>query len=169
MVQFYDSSDVANIPLEADHAALYGDGAYQVSGTQIPPHITYRRWITVLGLNTCGIADFEPGNAVFEDKQALRQWAAEHHAIDQGIPIVYTDRENAAAAVQRCTGLLVYYWISTLDNRDWTPAGLSLNMAQGDGGRVPPAKIAPNRIWANQNVTVPGKYDRSNLFLGWWA
>jgi len=162
MIQFYDAADIARIPEGVSHAALYHDGLYAVSGAQAR-RFPYRRWITITGDGHSGIADFEPGNPIFERPGALRGWVADRHSLDLGTPIVYSDRANIAEALRRTEGMRVLWWITTLDGRDWTAAELAAELAARFGAHVLEADI-----WGNQNLSQDG-YDRSNLFLGWWA
>ncbi len=168
--QFFDSYDINGIPGGATHAALYGDGDFKVT-TAEARRFRYRRWITVLGTPSCGLADYEPGNEVYGRRGALRAWAAQRHGQYAGLPIVYVDRALAAQAVAQLDGLRVLFWIPTLDgNEHWTPELLSANMASGDNGTVPPVTIPPSLIWANQwrNSESP-PFDESTLFGNWWA
>ena len=178
MIEFYDSAVLGDIPKDATYLAAYHDGVYAVTSGQIArtlPLVHHVRWITIENDFHSGIADFEPRNPVYDNVGTLRRWALGRHSLQMSTPIVYCDRADASKAVAQLDGLKAYYWIATLDGRDWTADELSANMAAGDPGpdgepTITPVTIAPSRIWANQNINSNDPvYDRSNLFLGWWA
>jgi hypothetical protein len=168
-VQFYDSSQdrghdpIPAAPADATHAALYGDGDFQADPADAKARFKFRRWITVLGTVTCGLADFEPGNEIYGRRGALRQWATDRLNTYRDPPVVYVDRALASQAVADLDGLRTLFWIPTADNRDWTPQELAADLAANWNAPIPAAAI-----WGNQNVWAPG-YDRSNLFGVWWA
>lgn len=164
VIQFYDSVNVASIPPGAEYAALYCDGEYRPPPAAVR-RFPHRRWITVTGdYPHAGIADFEPGNQVYEDPQGLRRWCARRLALGYSTPIVYADRADAQLAAGRLRGLGFYWWIPTLDGRDWTAAELAADLALNWGVTVPAGVI-----WANQNDSQPGLWDRSTLFGIWGA
>lgn len=112
-ILFYDSTRPLLIP-SGTHACLYGDGLYEAFPAQASRFAAVR-WITVLGnYTTCGIADYEPGNAVFEPHQ-LRTWA--QGRANMGCRgRVYTSRDNLANAQVEVSGLTnISWWIATLD------------------------------------------------------
>jgi len=169
VTDFYDSTNLAELAAAgADHVCLYGDGVFDQSGRPLARTFKYRRWITVAGLETCGIADYEPGNPVFEHAGELRRWALARHARESW-PIVYTDRANAAAAMAEVHGLACYYWVSIIDPAD-RPAqhpvtALELSSDLTGNWHAPiPAPLLWGCQWDNQ----PG-WDRSDLFGDWWA
>jgi|SRR5579859_910634 len=147
MATFYDAIKYWLIPDNA-RAVLYHDGAYAC-----PPREASRlaavRWITVTGdyLN-CGIADYEPGNQVYEVPGALRQYVAGRLGMRKRAR-VYCDRDNMARAAADLDGLPFEWWIATLD-----------------GNRLAP-DYAPN-LWAVQFEGGPnGHFDRSVLYGQW--
>jgi hypothetical protein len=166
MIQFYDSANIAGIPDSATYAALYGDGRYKTTGTEVrrvKPNIVHERWITVAGYDHCGIADYEPGNPIFYTPGGLRSWVARRHSLNMSTPVVYVDRANIAEAAAQIDGLARLWWIATGDGKLWTPDELAENIAGNWGVTIPAGEI-----WGNQNVWAKN-YDQSNLFLGWWA
>jgi hypothetical protein len=112
-ILFYDSTRPLLIP-SGTHACLYGDGLFEAFPAQASRFAAVR-WITVLGnYLKCGIADYEPGNEVF-NPGVLRTWAKGRAAMNCRAR-VYCDRENLANAQVEVSGLTnVSFWISTLD------------------------------------------------------
>lgn len=169
-IQFYDSSKdtgsdpIPNAPDGATHAALYSDGDFAADPAAAKARFKYRRWITVLGDVNAGLADFEPGNLIYNQRGALRNWATGHMNVSRGTPIVYVDRALAAVALADLDGLRILYWIPTADGKDWTPEELAADLKDNWNAPIPASSI-----WANQNVWVANEYDRSNLFGNWWA
>jgi hypothetical protein len=164
--QFYDSAS-ATFPPGAERAVLYFDGDYAHKGRPDPP-VPFLRWMTVIGGRAgarAGIADYEPGNPVFETPGALRSWA--ELRITRGLrAIVYADRADLHLAIGEVGPYLaaspsLLWWIPTLDNVDWTPGGLAANISA-----VWHVSILPGTIWANQH-TDAGEWDQSTLFLAW--
>jgi hypothetical protein len=156
---FYDSTDIARIP-DGAWAALYADGDYKAPPTT-HRRFPRRRWITVLGNPVSGIADYEPGNQVFDTAGALHRWATAREV--RSVPIVYSDRAEVREALAELDGIRVLWWIATLDGRDWTPEELAADLAVNFGAHVP-----AEDIWACQNTDTK-KWDRSVLFGDWWA
>jgi hypothetical protein len=112
-MDFYDSTRPELIPAHS-HACLYYDGDYAATTAQAARFESVR-WITVYGnYETCGIADFEPGNGVYDIPGALRGFvegrlASGHRAR------VYCDRENLPRARAQLEGLDYLVWLGTLD------------------------------------------------------
>jgi hypothetical protein len=166
--QFYDSSKIGDIPQGATHLAAYHDGAYAVTDGQIRrvlPAVSHVRWITIGADFHSGIADFEPRNPVYDDAQLLRRWALGRLSLQMGTPIVYSDRANIRAALDRLDGLRVFWWIPTLDDREWTAAELAADLAANWDAPVPAGRIWGNQFHSQEDPT----FDRSNLFGSWWA
>lgn len=160
-IQFYDSVDPAKIPDSATHVALYHDGLYPATPKQAKrfPQV---HWITVTGDPSCGIADYEQGNEVYDKPGALRAYVAgRHRRIRRAI--VYSDRSNVAAALKELDGRGCHWWIATLDNKRWTAEELAQDLKENFG-----VTIKPSDIWGNQYAGGEGaEYDTSDL-LGRW-
>lgn len=161
--RFFDSARPWLIP-GGSWAAAYHDGLYIWPASQAL-RMARLRWITIAGdARNCGIADFEPGNPVFDQPGTLYGWAHGRIAMDCRAR-TYTDRANAAAALAALGGLHedphVEWWIATLDGRPWTPAELAADLAANWNAPIP-----ADRIWACQNDRGPG-YDTSRLFGPW--
>jgi hypothetical protein len=135
---FYDSTDPEKIPAGA-RACLYADGDF-ASGRADLGEFAGVKWITVLGNQWAQIADFEQGNGVFANGDALRVWAGgmAHQGVE---PIVYCDLANLSTVRARLAGFGRPYllWLATLDgNRlgaDYTPG---LWAVQYEGGETAP-------------------------------
>ena len=114
MNDFYDSTQPAKIP-RGGLACLYADGEF-AAGTADLGGFAGVRWITVLGSQWAQIADFERGNAVFANGDALRAWAG--GMCHQGVePIVYCDLSNLPLVRSRLASLGRPYrvWLATLN------------------------------------------------------
>jgi hypothetical protein len=162
-VQFADSASPESIPDgEFTHACYYADGLFAWPRSEIL-RFKFRHAITVTGEASCGIADFEPGNAVYEQPGALHRWARNREL--RRLPArVYLDRNDARRAIEELAGQDVLWWIATLDNKRWTPDELSANLKDQFG-----VSIVPASIWGNQYAGgESAPYDTSDLFLGWW-
>lgn len=163
---FFDNVLWGNIP-QGSLAALYLDGRWPA-----PPnaatvlHSPGVRRITVTGnYKEASIIDFEPGDVT--STQRLRRFVRGRRASGE-LAIVYSDRADAADTWDGLTegadtNLRDYakWWISTLDEINWSADELSANLhASWD------APIPPSQLWANQNMPgINGTSDRSNLFL----
>lgn len=144
---FYDAIKYWLIP-DAAPAALYHDGIYacpQGETSRLGPV----RWITIAAdYRNCGIADYEPGNAVFDVPGMLREFVAGRLGMRRRAR-VYADRDNMASAAAELDGLPFEWWIATLD-----------------GNRLSP-DYASN-LWAVQFEGGPnGHFDRSVLYGTW--
>lgn len=161
MTQFYDSTNPELIP-DRDYAALYYDGIYGQAGKDAAPLFPHKRWITIgWDYRHCGIVDFEPGNPVYSSATGL--WEFVRGRLLDGHPSrVYCDRSDAAKALSLTQGMHTLWWIATGDGKDWTPDELSKELHDNWNADIP-----ADVIWGNQNLWVPRKYDRSNLFLDW--
>lgn len=160
---FFDSTRPTRIPAGSSVAA-YADGAYAWPSSALR-RFARARWITIGRLwSACGIADYEPGNPVYEQPGWLRDFA--FGRLDHGWRArIYCDRFDAAAALERLGELAaddrVLWWIATLDNMAWTAAELAADLAASWHAPIPAA-----RIWACQNTPGPG-WDRSILYGEW--
>jgi len=172
MIQFYDSTDLPDIPDDATHLAAYHDGIGAVTTAQIrrtKPNIQYVRWITIAADPHCAISDFEPPNPCFTSPPMLRNHAADRQKLNMSTPITYVNRSNAGRALRRLEGLRSFWWITVIDPQDpgaqhpWTPQELSHELTTRWDAPIPAA-----RIWGCQWQNTP-RYDLSDLFLGWWA
>lgn len=165
-IRFDDSAAWENLVTSGiTHACFYADGDFRVPATARPVvrKVPFRRWITTTGeFPHAGIADYEPGNIVFDQPGRLRMWAFNRLTEHRSIPIVYSDRVDVPAALRELSRLPRLHWIATLDGKEWTPEELSANLRDEFGADVPAAII-----WANQNEGL-GTVDKSNLFLSWW-
>jgi hypothetical protein len=143
---FYDAVTPANIP-EGAYACLYVDGDYAA-----PPPAWRRfartRGITVLGgaaaAAQAGAGDFEAGNALFQPDR-LTDWVAARHAMNCRAR-VYCDRANlprAHALVGAAPN--VVWWLSTLDNHEWSAAELLADVLA-----VEQIALEPSSLWAVQ-------------------
>ena len=162
MPDFYDSAS-QRFPAGAEYVALYGDGDFKA-----PPSVARRfphvRRITVLGdYATCGIADWEAGNAVFKTG-VLRTWAQGRKRMDC-LARVYADRANSAEALEQVAGMVnVRWWISTLDNNPhWTAEELAADLRDNWH-----ADIAAADLWGVQFAGgMTAAFDTSALFGTW--
>jgi hypothetical protein len=133
VTEFYDSVAPQLIPARSS-ACLYYDGLYRASWEQ-SARFKLVRWITVLGdWHNCGIADYEPGNPVYERPGALRAWAVGRASIGKRAR-VYCDRDNLPRARQQLTDLDYLVWLATLDgdqlNENYTPGLWAVQFAGG--------------------------------------
>lgn len=164
MTKFYDSATYEDIPQGAQYAALYADGIYAVPNLRDVIRIPHRRWITVTGENPhCGIADFEHGNSVYNERGRLREWALRRLSLKLVPPVVYVDRADLHLAINEMTGLPRYWWIPTLDNREWTAEELAADIRDNFSEDIPVSEI-----WANQYTDHGNQWDESNLFIRWY-
>ena len=162
MTDFYDSAS-QQFPAGAEYVALYGDGDFTA-----PPSVARRfphvRRITVLGdYATCGIADWELGNAVFRTG-VLRSWAEGRRRMNC-LARVYADRSNAAEALDLVGAMPnVRFWISTLDNNPhWTAEELAADLRDNWH-----ADIAAADLWGVQFAGgMTAAFDTSSLFGAW--
>lgn len=146
---FYDSVTPEQIPADAIAACLYYDGDWKATPEEAQ-RFKHVRWITVTGdWQNCGIADFEEGNPVYDNADALRTYVAGRIGMNKRAR-VYTDRANLPTVRQRLEGLSYLVWIGTLD-------GTMLEPDYTEG------------LWAVQfqGATVHGNYDTSILYKPW--
>lgn len=162
-IQFVDSATPEDIPSGMfSHACYYADGLYAWPRAQVL-RFKPRHAITVTGEASCGIADYEPGNPVYEDYGALDTWA-HHRALRKRPARVYCDRNNASQALRELNGQQVMWWIATLDDRRWTAEELSADLAAHFGADIP-----ADAIWGCQfEGGESADYDTSDLFKTWW-
>jgi hypothetical protein len=107
---FYDSVKTNLLPHGL--VCLYADGDYAQGQVDLGGYSGVK-WITVLGNQFADIADYEPGNAVYEG-DALARWAAGRR--HQGYQaVVYTDLDNFAQARSTLGDIPVLWWLATLD------------------------------------------------------
>ena len=162
MTDFFDSAS-QQFPSGAEYVALYGDGEFKApqSVARRFPHV---RYITVLGdYATCGIADWEAGNATFKSG-VLRAWAEGRRRMNC-LARVYCDRSNAQEALEQVAGLAnVRWWISTLDNNPhWTAEELAADLRDNWH-----ADIAAADLWGVQFAGgMTAAFDTSSLFGAW--
>ena len=162
MIQFYDSAS-QRFPDDAEYVALYGDGEFRapLSVGRRFPHV---RYITVLGdYATCGIADWELGNAVFRSG-VLRTWAEGRRRMNC-LARVYCDRANSEEALSQVAGMPnVRFWVSTLDNNPhWTADELAADLRDNWH-----ADIAAADLWGVQFAGgMTADWDTSLLFGTW--
>jgi hypothetical protein len=132
-MDFYDSTQPEKIPAGA-HACLYYDGIYAATAEQAK-RFGAVRWITVIGdYRNCGVADYEAGNAVYDNAGALRAWVAGRHSMGTRAR-VYCDRSNLPKVRSELEGLDYLVWVSTLDgdklSAKWTPGLWGVQYAGG--------------------------------------
>lgn len=172
--KMYDAFNWRNLPRRR-YLCVYGDGAPESVPTvgdlgRLAP--IDHRVITVTGdYRIASILDGRPDNNVTD--AATRGFVRGRKA-DGYDAIMYADRSHVAE-VQRALAdsgaarLLEYpglwWWIPTLDGRQWTPNELSEDLAANWG-----ALVDPDRIWANQYDQLPhlgpgALVDLSNRFL----
>jgi hypothetical protein len=132
-MDFYDSTQPERIPAGA-HACLYYDGDYKATAEQAKRFAAVR-WITVLGnYQNAGCADYEAGNEVFSQPNALRTWV--QGRIDMKTRArVYCSRDNLAEVRSKLEGLDYLVWLATLDGNKLS-AGYTPGLwgVQYDGG-----------------------------------
>lgn len=148
MTEFYDSAQPDLIPAHA-RACLYYDGDYAAKAAEAR-RFSATRWITVFGdYRNCGIADYEPGNPVYGNEGALREWAAGRQAMNCRAR-VYCDLANLDRARSAVKGLgNVVWWVATLN------------------GNKLSATFIPD-LWAVQFAGGPdADYDTSLLYGTW--
>lgn len=133
-MDFYDSTQPDLIPA-GTAACLYYDGLYAATREQAK-RFKAVRWITVLGdYLSCGIADFEAGNEVYDKAGALREYVQGRR--DHGWRArVYCNRANLAKVRADLEGLSYLVWIGTLDGNklspDWTAGLWAVQYAGGE-------------------------------------
>lgn len=165
--EFYDGAEWRNIP-HGSAAALYGDGDFEVPA-DAPQQLALKRhrYITVTGNgSTCSIIDGRPDNNL--SPATVRGFVRERRG-NGWDAIIYTPRSWAAEYLSILRdfghGTLGQYgkllwWISTLDGKPWTAAGLAAELKDNWDADIP-----ADRIWACQNVGgVTAKVDASRLF-----
>lgn len=163
IIRAFDAAS-EHFPAGTQYAIPYVDGNFAATHAQVA-HIPHLRWNTVLGgtqaAHSAGCSDFEPGNAAFENRGALRAWAEERKAMDK-LARCYTSFGNLQLASERLAGLPnVLWWIATLDGNERTPDQLAARAAQHFG-----VTIAPGKIWAQQwRGGITAAFDTSDLFL----
>ena len=118
-MDFYDSVSPEKIPA-GTHACLYFDGRY-AARPEAAKRFAAVRWITVLGdYRNCGIADYEPGNEVYNRAGALRQYV--QGRINMGFRArVYCNRSTLPKVRSELAGLHYLVWIGTLDGNKLSP------------------------------------------------
>jgi hypothetical protein len=177
MTVFYDAADWRHLPRGED-ACFYGDGRFAVTAHEIdlidPPQY---RMITVTGNgHSCSIIDGRPDNNLTDP--AVRGFVRERRGLrpSGADAIIYCPRsyvrEYQRALADNGHGTLLEYcrlfwWISTLDGRNWTADELTADLAANYD-----AAISTDRIWAVQNDQIPqigpgALADKSKLFLPW--
>jgi hypothetical protein len=165
-----DSSRPGLIPA-GSLAGVYYDGKYAASPGQIR-RFKAVRLITVIGgpkpALFAGVADFEPGNAIFHDGGRYLGWAEERIALHH-LAITYVNGANAREAFSlvnsrpqvRKSSL---WWFATLDNTPRTPEQVCELMHKHG------APVDVDEIWGHQYAggeTAP--YDTTNLFLPFYG
>lgn len=164
-MEIYDSARWGLIPA-GSHAALYYDGKYKVSDEQAKRFAAVR-WITVLGgaavAANAGAADWEAGNEVFSRTGALRDFVLARQAMGARAR-VYVNRSSLPAAHAQVGDLPnVVWWISTLDNKQWTAPELLADVAVTEKITLPVA-----RLWAIQWKGGPFAFFDESLLTGTW-
>jgi len=175
MIHFYDAEYLHLIPAGAEYVALYADGDYSARGNPLVARwpVRRRRWYTIIGDETCSMADYEPDNPIFDNRGQLHDWAHKRLSrAHRGETIVYCDRADAESAIDELDRLWedVLWNIATGNDpapsgngTDWTAAELAADLAANWHAPIP-----AGRIWANQNVWTTG-YDVNQLFGKWRA
>ena len=110
-----------------------------------------------------GIADYEDGDAAKSVPGALREWAAERREMNC-LARGYADRSDLPE-MHRLIGDLpnVRYWVSTLDDKQWTVEELVADILAVEG-----LKLDPALIWGIQIEGGPtAPFDRSLLTAAW--
>jgi hypothetical protein len=169
MFRVDDSTTPLDIPTDAE-VALYFDGDFATT-PEVAARFKRVRWITVLAnWRECGIQDLL--EQTYFRPSLMRAFVRGRSHINEKARI-YVDRDQAREAIRslydfgHSPQLLRYpgleWWISTLDNEQWTPDELAQDLAQNWDA----PEIKADKIWANQNTPAqPGQhYDGSNLFL----
>jgi hypothetical protein len=162
---FYDSAFHLEDIVNDSHVMLYGDGAktgYQLHYPQIH-RFGAVRWITVLGTGSCGAADYEEGNPVYDHPGKLKQWAQYRHAHGWRAR-VYCDRANLSKAIRELDGTPVIWWIPTLDgNPTWTAEKLHTDILEHEKINIP-----VSQFWACQYRGGPAANVDTSVLLGKW-
>lgn len=181
MTQFFDAANWHNLigVAHGKPACFYGDG--RPGGFTIPTAADIAevapsefRIITSTGNgHIASILDGRPDNNI--SPAQVRGFVRERRARSEDA-IIYTPRsyvvEYQARLYDFSHGTLLqyerlYWWIATLDGKNWSAAGLAEDLAANYS-----ADIAAARIWGNQNNQLPAlgpaaTVDVSNLFLAW--
>lgn len=164
IIRVYDAAS-EHFPAGTQYAIPYVDGRYAATAAQVKA-IPNLRWNTVLGgaaaAAKAGCADHEPGNEVYENPDALREWAAARFTMRK-LARCYTNFADLRLTMSRVQGLSnVRVWLATLDNVQRTAAEL-VEMATRFG-----VTLDPNLIWAVQwKGGMTAAYDESDLLSGW--
>lgn len=170
--RMYDAFDWRNLP-RGRYLCVYGDGdPSSVPSVADIGHLEPidHRVITVTGNHhIASILDGRPDNNVSDATTRAFVRGRKASGYDA---IMYAPRAYVAEVVRALaadTSLLNYpnlwWWIPTLDGRQWTPGELAADLAANWG-----ADIDPGHIWANQWDQLPhlgpgALVDVSNLFL----
>jgi len=175
--QMFDAADWRNLP-HGHYCAVYGDGhpggfniptAAEVASIGAPDH----RVITVRGNGRiASIIDGRPDNNL--DDPTVRAFVRERINLGASA-IIYTPRAfvrgyQRALLDGGATQLLfdyrkLYWWIATLDGKEWTALELAQNLAAEWDALLP-----PERIWAVQWDQQPqlgptARVDVSRVFM----
>jgi hypothetical protein len=170
----YDAFNWRNLP-RGRYLCVYGDGAPESVPTvadigHLAP--TDHRVITVTGnYRIASIIDGRPDNNLSDavTRGFVRGRKAQGMSAIIYAPRAFVAENQRALSDSGAARLLEYerlwWWIPTLDGRQWTPAELSQDLAAHWG-----ALVEPDRIWANQNDQLPhlgpgATVDVSTLFL----
>lgn len=167
--QCFDSDVWQDLPPNSN-VMLYKDGLFAAPADAPQQlHATGVRYITVTGdYRGCGAIDWETGNPCFT-AAGLRGYVRGRRALN-AVARVYCDRADAHEALWALYdsghGTLGEYdklvwWISTLDNVQWTADALARELAANWD-----APIAASKLWGNQyGPAKPGAhYDTSNVY-----
>lgn len=172
---FYDAVTLANYP-HGQPGCFYGDGDFATTPGAVgaivnPPEA---RWITVTGNPEVGsIVDGRPDN--FLSPGRMRAFVRGRRAINTDA-IIYAPRAWVAEWLSVLNDFghgelgkygKLFWWIPTLDGRQWTAEELAADLADNWQADVP-----ADRIWGNQWNQLPqlgpgAGTDVSSLFLPW--
>jgi hypothetical protein len=159
--QVFDSSRWGLIP-HGSLAVLYLDGKYAAPQSAVRQFAGVR-WNTVLGGDAAaagaGMADFEPGNAIFYDGGRLLGWVG-GRANRRLLATIYTNLANVGEAYNLAGHEPnVRWWLATLDGDHLTPEECA-ELTREHGAPIPPGKF-----WGHQWDGGPtAKYDSTDLF-----
>lgn len=172
--RFYDAFDWRNLPRRST-LAVYGDGdPASVPTVADLGHLepVDHRVITVTGnYQIASILDGRPDNNVTDaqTRAFVRGRKAGNYDAIMYAPRAFVAEVQRALLDSGAAHLLdypgLYWWIPTLDGRQWTAEELADDLAANWG-----AIVEPSRIWANQWGQFPhlgpaAIYDISNLFM----